>query len=339
VLLAALAQRTGLDVAQLRAMTLGGWELWLLDALYVRRWDRQATFDAYVRDNSVLLAPGDAGSNDVSRWERWSGPWQPMRYLDRICPICTADPDRGSALVWRLPLMVGCVEHGCRLEEAKTVLPAVALGRINPVPVVEPVATVDRYTHQALTAGRVRLPGRSMHAGVWFRLLRSLLDEVSLALTTRSKHGRTTLERIWQATGKPPRAGLTTWQPYENLPSATQEILVQAAGTALYLAAGGQITARGVLGSALHPTVDQHVYDGDRPSPAKTAWQEALTSLEAAIIRARTDAVAARHLLTVLTHPCRTRNHFEQERAYLFGAGIPAEYLPTATELGRSDLR
>ena len=42
-----------------------------------------------------------------------------------------------------------------------------------------------------------------MHAGVWFRLLRSLLDEVSLALTTRSASARTTLERIWQATGRP----------------------------------------------------------------------------------------------------------------------------------------
>lgn len=55
-------------------------------------------------------------------------------------------------------------------------------------------------------AGRVALP-RSVHVGVWFRLLRSLLDEVSLALTTRSKHGRVTSERIWRAIGRPPRAG------------------------------------------------------------------------------------------------------------------------------------
>jgi hypothetical protein len=55
-----------------------------------------------------------------------------------------------------------------------------------------------------------------------------------------------------------------------------------------------------------------------------------LVLLEAAVIRARTDPVAARHLLALLTHGCRTRDHFEQERAYLFGAGIPAEYLPTA---------
>lgn len=50
----------------------------------------------------------------------------------------------------------------------------------------EPLATLDRYTAQALTTGQVTLPGRTVHAGAWFRLLRSLLDEVSLALTGRS---------------------------------------------------------------------------------------------------------------------------------------------------------
>jgi hypothetical protein len=47
-----------------------------------------------------------------------------------------------------------------------------------------------------------------VHVSVWFRLLRSLLDEVSLALTTRSASARTTLQRIWQATGRPERGGL-----------------------------------------------------------------------------------------------------------------------------------
>jgi hypothetical protein len=45
-------------------------------------------------------------------------------------------------------------------------------------------------------------------------VLRSLLDEVSLALSTLSKRGRTVLERIWRATGRPERGGLTAWRPY-----------------------------------------------------------------------------------------------------------------------------
>jgi hypothetical protein len=47
------------------------------------------------------------------------------------------------------------------------------------MPVGEPLATLDRYTCEGLTAGRITPPGRSVHVGVWFRLLRSLLGEGS----------------------------------------------------------------------------------------------------------------------------------------------------------------
>jgi hypothetical protein len=47
-MLASPAKRTGVELAQLRAMTLAGWEPWLFDTLYTRQWDAQATFDTYV---------------------------------------------------------------------------------------------------------------------------------------------------------------------------------------------------------------------------------------------------------------------------------------------------
>lgn len=236
--------------------------------------------------------------------------------------------------------MIGCVEHGCHLEVTPDVALAVALGLEGraPTPVDEPLATLDRYTHDALTTGRVNLPSRSVHAGMWFRLLRSLLDEVSLALSTRSTHGKTTLELIWQATGRPERGGLNVWQPYEHLDWDTQEAMLHAAATALVLAADRQITARGRLGSALAPPAHQHVYDGDRPSPHRNAWQEAMAEVEAAIILARTDRDTARQLLALLTIGCRTLDRFEEQRAYLFGIGVPAGFLPSARDLGRVDL-
>jgi hypothetical protein len=52
---------------------------------------------------------------------------------------------------------------------------------------------------------------------------------------------------------------------------------------------------------------------------------------------ARTDPETTRHLLVWLTHSCRNIIRFEEQRAYLFGAGIPAAFLPTA-DLGRTDL-
>jgi hypothetical protein len=187
-----------------------------------------------------------------------------------------------------------------------------------------------------------------VHAGVWFRLLRSLLDEVSLAATTISVHARTTLERIWEATGRRPRAGLNVWQPYENLKPEMQQAMLHAAATAIQLAADGHITARGVLGSALHPP-RQHVYDGDPPAARRTddaaqasaSWREAMAQVEAALVRARTDAQTAKQLLAMLTIGCRTLDRFEEQRSYLFGAGVPAEFLPDARQLvpDRSHLR
>ena len=62
-------------------------------------------------------------------------------------------------------------------------------------------------------------------------------------------------------------------------------------------AAEGRITVRGALGGAVQPAAAQHVYDGDRPSPYQTAWQEAMAEVEAALVQARTDRDTARQLL------------------------------------------
>jgi hypothetical protein len=50
---------------------------------------------------------------------------------------------------------------------------------------------------------------------------------------------------------------------------------------------------------------------------------------EAAIVLARADRDAARQLLALLTIGCRALARFEEERAFLFGIGIPGEFLPT----------
>jgi hypothetical protein len=128
------------------------------------------------------------------------------------------------------------------------------------------------------------------------------------------------------------------WQPYEQMHWPMQEAMLHGAATALQLAAGGQITARGTLGSAVQAAPHRHVYDGDQPSPHRSAWQEAMAEISAAVMLARTDRDAARQRLVLLTLGCRTLDRFEEERAYLFGIGIPAGFLPSARELGHGDL-
>jgi hypothetical protein len=339
--LSALAERSGLDLARLRAMTLAGWMPWLLDKTWARSDDPQQIFDTYVRQNSVLLAPGEAGQDRFTneRGRHGGGLWFPTRpAATKACPACFLDPDQGKALTWKLAIMAGCGEHGCHLVPARRVAQAARAGApIQPVPVEEPVATLDRYTYEAFTTGRVVLPGRSVHAGVWFRMLRSLLDEVSLYLWECSESARVILKPIWEAAGQPPRGAMTFWQPYERLDGTTQLAMLHAAGAAVRMAADETIIPRGVHGSALRPIPSTDIYDGDRSSHA-TPRQETVAELNATLDRAYTDPVAARHLLALLTADCQTLDRFEEQRSRLFGAGIPAVFLPTVRELGRTDL-
>ena len=53
----------------------------------------------------------------------------------------------------------------------------------NPRTASKAIATMDRRTWQALTTGYVELPRRRIHAGLWFRLLRTLLDELNTPLS------------------------------------------------------------------------------------------------------------------------------------------------------------
>lgn len=340
-LLAALADRTGVHPDRLRAMTLAGHVPWLFDMLPVPPHHAQQVFDTYVRDNSVLFARSAAGHHVLGYRRRdWAGPWLLTRpTVPRVCPVCAEAPDRGTALVWRLALMTSCAEHGCRLQDVVHVRTSLLLGE--PARVEPPDAArgaLDQYTHQALTTGRVALPGREVHAGVWFRMLRSLLHEVSLAPGSQTADARGVLRQIWQATGHRERAGLNVWRPYEEMDDGMRDAMLDAAAAAVRLAADGAITARGRLGSALQAPPRGYVYGGDKPPPPHRRPQDFATAVQEALAWACADPGAARQLLGLLTNRCRTLDAFERERAYLCGHGVPAEFLPTARELGRLDL-
>jgi hypothetical protein len=251
---------------------------------------------------------------------------------NRTCPVCAGLPGRGRALLGRLPLMVSCGEHGCRLEDATTVDLEMALpGRL---PVAEPLAALDRYTHQALFTGRVGLPGRDVHRCVWYRLLRTLLHEVSLSPSTAGQRDGRTLKLIWETAGHPVRAGLGAWQPYEQLKWPTQGTMLHAAAVTLQLADDGRVTARGVLGAAVRPAPPRWAYAGDPPPPG-TAWPDLTAAAEAALDQARTEPDGARQFLGLLAVGSRRREVWEREISFLENNGVPAGFLPDAAELDR----
>jgi TniQ len=331
-----LAERTGVDPGVVALTTIAGWVPWLAGSL--DPYDGQEAFDSYVRQHSVLLAPGEAGRNLVEQWVPWIRAHdQEWRTELRACPACAADPARGTSLLAMLPIMTTCGEHGLRLQTEV----AIRVAAIDPdpepaSPVPGPVAAMDRLTFEGVVTGRVTLPGRPVHVGVWFRLLRILLDEVSMPASRVRARSAAAIAKIWEATGRPPRGGLTVWRPYERLALPLQQAMLEAAATALSLAAAGEITARGTLGRCLAPEPHRTVYGGDRQ-----AWEEkqARAECEAMIDRARDDPVTARRVLEMLTIGCRTIAGFYREHEYLVGRGIPWELLPDHRTLGRTDLR
>jgi len=238
-----------------------------------------------------------------------------------------------------LPIMTSCVRHGVRLVPKLDLMVAQADGvSVSAEPADAPVATLDRYTYQGLTTGRVGLPGRDVHVGRWFRLLRTLLAELGEAPSQFGGRSTAALRLIWQTAGQPQRAGLGVWQTYEHLDWPRQVTMLRAAAVALQLAACGEIVARGTLGPLLVPEPDQVVHAGDEPSRAAVLWREVQRALDEMIERAHHEPEIAEQLLTLFTLSCHTAEAHDRERAYVISLGIPAEFLPTATAAGRADL-
>jgi hypothetical protein len=175
-ILQALAERTGTDPGVARLTTVAGWVPWLADTL--DPCDGQEAFDTYVRQDSVLLAPGEAGRSPVPHWL----PWIPVRdqqwRIDLVaCPACAGDPARGTSLLAMLPIMTTCGEHGCRLQTEVAVRLAALDRDLEPPPPVPGArrrhgpahlrGPDHRYSHAARPAGPRRLvaPGPADPAG------------------------------------------------------------------------------------------------------------------------------------------------------------------------------
>jgi hypothetical protein len=77
-------------------------------------------------------------------------------------------------LAWAIPIMLTCPIHRCRLVSAAD--PTASYYEPPPNPAV---TAMDTYTWQALTTGRVTLPGQTIPARVWCRLLRTIIDEIT----------------------------------------------------------------------------------------------------------------------------------------------------------------
>ncbi|MGV2464704.1 UNVERIFIED_CONTAM: TniQ family protein, partial [Pseudomonas aeruginosa] len=156
-LLTALCQRSGVELERLRSMSLAGWVPWLLDSLDD---SVPAALETYTFQCAVLLPKRTRKVRSITRWRAWL----PSQTIRRACPQCLNDPtNQAVLLVWQLPLMLSCPQHGCWLESYWGMPGRYLQWEIAdaaPRPADDAIACMDRRTWQALTTGFVELPRR-----------------------------------------------------------------------------------------------------------------------------------------------------------------------------------
>lgn len=326
-LLTVLSQRSGIDLDRLRCMSLTGWVPWLLDSL-----DDQlpAALETYACQFSILLPKRSRKTRLITRWRAWL-PNQPIR---RACPLCLNDPvNQVVLLAWRLPLMLSCPRHGCWLESYWGV-PGRFLGWENadaaPRTASEVIVAMDRRTWQALTMGYVELPRRRIHAGLWFRLLRTLLEELNTPLSQCGTYSGS-IRYVWERCGHPLRAGQNLWRPYETLDPTVQLKMLEAVATSIDLIESKVLSPRGEQAALFLPEPQTGFTNG---LPAKELkqepvnyWQEAIKAINEAIAEAQYNRETARSLFALASYGRRDPASLEQLRDMFVKEGIPLEFL------------
>lgn len=299
----------------------------LLDSLDSRIPD---ALETYAFQFSVLLLKRNRKTRSITSWRAWL----PSQPIHRACPLCLNDSvDQAVLLAWKLPLMLSCPQHGCWLEFYSGV-PGRFLSWENadaaPRTASEAVAVMDRRTWQALTKGYVELPRRRIHAGVWFRLLRTLLDELNTPLSQCGPYAWS-VRYAWECCGHPLRAGQSLWRPYEILAPAVQLQMLEAAATAIELIESNVVRPHGER-AALFLLEPQTGFTNGMPEKKRKPepidhWREAIKALNEAIAEARHNRETARSLFALASYGRRDPESLDRLRVTFAQEGIPPEFL------------
>lgn len=333
-----VADRTGVAVADIRAMTISGHTPWLLDQLE----PGPDAFSTYIRQLSVLLPKGARPPRTVTSWR----PWIPTADArdHRACPHCVlaTTPPHPHQLMWALPVMLSCPIHHCRLELHDGV-PGYyfswteSSSPIESRPATAAIELMDGRTWQALTTGHVDLPRRRIHAGIWFRLLRTVIDDLGATMADCAVAEQRLIREVWQRAGHPVRAGQYAWRPYEALTAERRERTLEAAAAAMHAMESRTLVSRTEGAGLFLPEPDVVIDSGySRPTPATPAvadrWRDLAESLEAAVEDARHNPQSARQLFYLATYHCRNNEDKLCEVRETFAAlGIPLDNLPIHT--------
>lgn len=321
-----LQNHTGVDADRIRKMSITGWTPWLLDHVDP---DLNA-FTTYARQLAVLLPKGKRRHREVTSWRAWI----PTKQSRRACPQCMTGTKRPHPyqLMWSLPLMLTCPFHHCLLEPDPGIAGYFFDWEDNPPtprPATETVLAMDLRTWDALTTGWVELPQRRIHAGLWFRLLRTILDELSIPVSECGPAARV-IRHVWDKTGRPVRAGQTAWHPYEAKPLDIQLSTLEAAATAIHLIETGDTAGRGTDAKLFLPQPTPTIEDASsvsQPDEPVDHWKRLADSLTEAVEDAQRNPDGARQLFRLMTWYREEADHLHEICNIFADAGIPLHFL------------
>lgn len=327
-LLAAVASRSGVPHERLRLMSMAGWQPWLFDALL----PKPEAYQDYVRRYAILLPLARRRFLEIHNWCAWRTK-EPLR---RACPECLQA--RGSPvmlLVWQLPLMLSCPWHGCRLKTYPGTPCHPLLGEPDAT-VIEPappeVLAMDRRTWQGLTTGQVDLPLRTVHAGVWFRLLRAVLDEVNTPKSYWPRNGANFLD-IWGRTRFVERAGQYVARPIERMSPEVQVQILETAAIALHLVETTPYRDGGAEAALFRPEPIL-AEDQDPGKPERTVADEMNDAFLELVSQAREQPeVAVQVLRMMIFGDNNIEQRLAQARDWLIYWKVPPEFLPETITL------
>lgn len=224
-----------------------------------------------------------------------------------------SDRQRFGRLYWRANWMASCPEHGVLLQAAS---PAGQSEYPVPQEAAAELVSLDGLTLQAITKGRVQLPGgRNVHGGLWLRVLRGVIDEICRPRRIKDP-ARPKIEAAWAAAGLPYRHAVGRWGIYEKLGRLERANVLKVAALALQpLIRAGFKPVKISAGPLVSIAARAGVLSRD--------FEQMPVQIEKITMLARENADVAIDLRRMLNHQPRSARFVAQTDETLESLGIP----------------
>ncbi len=246
-LLDKLSERTGVDIDKIRALTVHSYVPLLIDALEPpksKNEDNPHSFSDYVNQFNVFprkKRPYSNENTDLVMANDWIPWFDTKRFANTFgCASCLKeDKEPYLRLYWRFPWMMTCPFHKELLKQVKLYNFTNHIefyGMYDTERLLSPIDNlymIDEITLQAITKGFVKTPAGYLHSGVWLRLLRSLIEELSLLQKNIHRDTLELMKLFWQIYDLPHRGGVGRYKVYEEHDSDKQIELMLVASSVL----------------------------------------------------------------------------------------------------------